>query len=608
MKRLLLLALAAALRAGGAEPSTTRHANGWGVDDKTLAFGGGVTVTEAPPALREALRVTVPDELLGRPVTALAPRLFADWRNLEGAILPPSLEEIGEEAFRGCRSLAWVVTLPPDGAAAPARMLRVGARAFADCTALRRLEFPSAALRVGPDALAGCQAVVVAGKKELSDADGAEAPAALSVETSSGVRWTWREAPEGDGALVVRAAMPWDESAFGPEWRGAPLSFPPVEPAPRPRPAADRGALDLAVPHRLGGRPVVALGPGALAELPAMRLVVPASVRRIGAGAIPPATAERLVFLGPPPAFDAADPAAAPAGDPDDDPLDWLEYPAAFAREWERALAPALPSAEPEGARPPPGIATGEETADGVRWTYSVRDGRAFAGAGPGRPALAPGDAAGDVSLPARLGGLPVLGLARGAFRGCDRLRSLRIDGARDGFEIGDQAFLGCAALTNLARGAECTLADIGAEAFRGCVALERFDATGARRLGPAAFAGCTSLRELRLGPGPDGGGADAVPPLFAAGCRSLGELELPVGVVGRGAFRGCTSLRAVRFSPRLRVLGGNAFAGCAALRRADIPPGCLRIGPDVFDRTPLDAAPHPAASGFLVPAPELSR
>ena len=89
------------------------------------------------------------------------------------------------------------------------------------------------------------------------------------------------------------------------------------------------------------------------------------------------------------------------------------------------------------------------------------------------------------------------------------------------------------------------------------------------------------------------------LPPLFAAGCRALEDVDLPVVAIGRGAFRGCTSLRAVRFSARLRVLGGNAFAGCAALRRADVPASCRRIGPDVFDRCPnLLPRTAPVASG----------
>ena len=71
MKRLLLLFLAAALRAGGAEPSTTVRSEGWGVDARTPVFGGGVTVTELPPALRGAASVAVPHTIVGRPVTAL---------------------------------------------------------------------------------------------------------------------------------------------------------------------------------------------------------------------------------------------------------------------------------------------------------------------------------------------------------------------------------------------------------------------------------------------------------------------------------------------------------------------------------------------------------
>ena len=75
-------------------------------------------------------------------------------------------------------------------------------------------------------------------------------------------------------------------------------------------------------------------------------------------------------------------------------------------------------------------------------------------------------------------------------------------------------------------------------------------------------------------------------------------EDKAPVGVVGRGAFRGCTSLREVRFSPLLRILGADAFSGCTSLRRADVPDSCTRIGPGAFDRCPLapGAEPEPHA------------
>ncbi len=878
MKRpLLLLALAAALcSAAAAEPSTTAYANGWGVDDKTLAFGGGVTVTEAPPGMRGASRATVPASLLGRPVTALAPGLFEEWEALEEVVLPPSLRtipprafrgcrrlravelpdavsevgerafedcvslrrlalppgvsalgtaalrgctglreadlgacgsvgerafegcarlervrfpsaaagEIGAGAFRGCRSLREArlgdgaaslgelafedcaaleeVVLPPtfaaigerafagcaalrravrtEGDGGAERPLRIGERAFAGCTALeaagfagdgprsvgaaafegcaalreawlggraeslgeglfrgcrslraaevppgatelpadcfadcsalaslklpgtlvafgpgalrgcaslrslalppqvaafgdgalrgctalRRLELPSGAVRFGRGALAGCDALVVAWPSEdpataagvpaasLAVRDGTALPAApapapeppppppvaeTARERIGPIAWRYRPAPQEGGVEIVAA-----EVVVEPPFReGRPdlkftlsldddpllsLGFGAREPA------------DLAVPARLGGRPVAAIGRGALAGLGgAVRIVVPASVRRVDAGAFAAAGLERLVFLGPPPRL-APDWVVREPGD--DDPLDFLEYPAASARDWEEALAPALPSARPEAPGAPAGAFVGEEEALGVRWTYSVRDGRAWVGAGPGRPAVPPGTA-GALEIPARLGGLPVGGIAPCAFLGMDAIESVRIGGARADFAIGDLAFRGCAALTNLSWDAACAVSSVGAEALRDCTALARFDATGVRRFGEAALAGCTALETLRIGR------PDALPPLFAAGCRSLEALELPVGAIGRDAFRGCTALREVRFAPSLRVLGAGAFAGCRALERADVPASCTRVGPGVFDRTPLApcagaAAPAAAAAPFSGP------
>lgn len=829
MKRCFFLLLAVcALHAGGAEPSTTVRSEGWGVDARTPVFGGGVTVTELPPALRGAASVAVPHTIVGRPVTALAPGLFEGRGALERVSLPVSLKEVPERAFRGCVRLRAVelpaaveavgarafedcrslrearfgaatasigarafagcdslaeATFPTalssvgDGAFAgcdslrramlPAgggagKPLRIGSRAFSGCTALaaagfdgegplelgdgvfedctalaevwlggtvrrlgeglfrgcrslrsaivppgatalprecfagcsalsslrlpetlvsfgegalrgcaslrelalppqfalagpdslrgctalRRLELPSGAVRFGRGALAGCDALLVswasadpatsagvpaaslAARGMMATGDGrpASAPpwrphaaAAEPVEPAvprpgtpheraGGATWYYRPAPEGDGAEVV-AAVP-DEPPFEngrPEARFS-LSIGRFDPI-LSLDLGERGPADLRMPEKLGGMPVVSVGRGAMAGIERLRLAVPATVRRIGAGAVPAAGLERLAFLGPPPRLDPG--WAAPDPDaPDDDPADFLEYPAAFAREWATVLAPALPSAEPEDPDAPPEGFVGEEEREGVRWTYSVRDGRAWAGAGPGRPAVPPGTA-GDLELPATLGGLPVGGVARGAFRGIRGLRSLRVAGARPDFEIAEQAFLGCTALTNVALDAESKPAAVGAEAFRGCTALERFDARGVRVFGPAAFAGCVSLRELRLGATASSPGPDALPPLFAAGCRSLAEADLPVGVVGRGAFRGCTSLREVRFSPLLRILGADAFAGCTSLRRADVPGSCTRIGPGAFDDCPPfeasrgergASAPAPASENFTIP------
>ena len=848
MKRLALLlpllALAAALRAAAAGPFTTTHADGWGVDDRSAAPGGGVTATELPPALRGARRAEVPATLAGRPVTALAPGLFAGCTNLaeaalpaslaaipddcfrgcrrlrgvaipagaesvgerafegcaalrrialpdgvrslgrraladcanlreadlgrcaevgaealagcarlervrfpeapgatlgeraladcrslrearlgagaaavgasafegcaalEGVELPPTVESIGERAlagcaalrvasmpagegggaralrigagafegcpalvaaafgatgpleleegafrdctalrearfgassgrlapavFRGCRSLC-AATVPPGVTELPEKcfadcsalvslrlpptLVSVGARALRGCTALRRLELPSAEVRFARDALAGCDALIVAWPsddpataagvpaRELasrgmvagaprSGAAPAGPAAATGAERVGPVLWSWRPAPEGDGAEIVGAEPVLTAGLFRDFPEGA-IEW-----------LLEQG--DLTVPETLGGMPVAALGPGALRGLGPMRVAVPASVRRVGAGAIAAAGLEGLSFAGAPPALDPEWIAREPG---DDDPLDYLEYPAAFAREWETALDPPLPSARPGAAGAAEGAFVGEEEALGVRWTYSVRDGRAWVGAGPGRPAVPPGTA-GALEIPERLGGLPVGGIAPCAFLGMDRIGSVRVGGARRDFEIGDLAFRDCSALTNLSWDADCDVASIGAEALRGCTALARLDARGVRRFGAAAFAGCTALRSLRVGAGRFGG-PDALPPLFAAGCTALDDMELPVGSIGRGAFRGCSSLRAVWISPSLRVLGADAFAGCTALRvfgtdpsagcspwrRPNLPEGCTRVGPRAFDRTPLAPAADGAAA-----------
>ena len=207
--------------------------------------------------------------------------------------------------------------------------------------------------------------------------DGAAGPAApTGTERIGSALWSWRPAPEGDGAEVVGAQPAFTAGLFRDFPEGA-IEW-----------LLEQG--DLTVPETLGGMPVAAIGPDAFRDLPPTRLAVPASVRRIGARAVPAERLEKLSFAGAPPALD---PEWIARGPGDDDPLDFLECPPAFAREWEAALDPPLPSARPGAAGAAEGAFVGEEEALGVRWTYSVRDGRAWVGAGPGRPAVPPGTA-----------------------------------------------------------------------------------------------------------------------------------------------------------------------------------------------------------------------
>lgn len=104
----------------------------------------GAIVTGCSLHLTELI---IPAECAGVPVTRIAPGSFRGHPHLLDVTLPDSLAVIGEEAFMDCHALMTV-----HGGAG---LKRLGARAFYQCVALRKLDFPAI-----PDAdvtaFAGC--------------------------------------------------------------------------------------------------------------------------------------------------------------------------------------------------------------------------------------------------------------------------------------------------------------------------------------------------------------------------------------------------------------------------------------------------------------------
>lgn len=88
--------------------------------------------------------IVIPDH-----VRVIADRAFCGFGGMTTLEIPPSVEKIGEEAFRGCRRLRTVLFEPES-------VVEIGAEAFADCPSLAALELPDSVRTLGPRALAGC--------------------------------------------------------------------------------------------------------------------------------------------------------------------------------------------------------------------------------------------------------------------------------------------------------------------------------------------------------------------------------------------------------------------------------------------------------------------
>lgn len=92
--------------------------------------------------------LTVPGEIAGEPVLALAESCFAGCTELTTVILPDTLATIGDDAFSGCTSLRGILI--------PESVNVIGARAFYGCTSLEAVSISGRMKIIREDAFDDC--------------------------------------------------------------------------------------------------------------------------------------------------------------------------------------------------------------------------------------------------------------------------------------------------------------------------------------------------------------------------------------------------------------------------------------------------------------------
>lgn len=148
---------------------------------------------------------------------------------------------------------------------------------------------------------------------------------------------------------------------------------------------------------------------------------------------------------------------------------------------------------------------------------------------------------------------------------------------------VRDGAFANCAGLRTVETADGVS---VDRKAFENCRSLESIYLRGLglmRNVGEAAFYGCASLKEARMG---DSG----------------------ITRIEEGAFQGCASLRTLELPDTLEILGIRAFSGCTALREVALPetlrmaePGCFGGNPRVrYQRFPTGNAGSVQRAGLL--------
>ncbi len=156
----------------------------------------------------------------------------------------------------------------------------------------------------------------------------------------------------------------------------------------------------------------------------------------------------------------------------------------------------------------------------------------------------------GDLIIPDKLGGYPVV-------------------------EIGEMAFAKCNALTSLEIPEGVT--KIGNSAIKMCVNLVTVKMPNTvTELGKALFAGDTALKNVTVS-----SAVTALPRMIFLDCHALETVTLPEGsleLIDYGAFQRCLKLKSINIPSTVTEIGLYAFAECAALESIELPAGLMTV------------------------------
>lgn len=220
------------------------------------------------------------------------------------------------------------------------------------------------------------------------------------------------------------------------------------------------------------------------------------------------------------------------------------------------------------------------ETVDGITWRYSIanNEARIF---GNSYSAAIDSSVSGDISIPDRLGGSPVVCIGNYAFSYCSKLTSVAIPATVRTIE--QYAFQHCTSLTELIlpEGVE----SIATHAFDTCSGATSISIPNSvTTIGSYAFAHCSSLTSLVI---PDG--LTSIADYAFYECSALQSVVIPGHLVdfpnAMTIFSGCSSIKEIsipgnpNFSPR--SVFNNSWGG--SITNIVVAPGCTSIPNSLF-------------------------
>lgn len=195
----------------------------------------------------------------------------------------------------------------------------------------------------------------------------------------------------------------------------------------------------------------------------------------------------------------------------------------------------------------------------------------------------------GDVTVPAMLGGYPVVSIGNYAFSSCSNITSVVIpEGVKS---IGYQAFYSCTALTSVTMPA--SVARIDGQVFGQCPMLEELlvDENNTVYHSSGNCIIHTETKELTVGCRtsviPEDGSVTAIKAYAFYECDTLMSITLPdtITIIGTSAFKGCNALMSVVMSSKVGYIGKSAFSSCYSLHSITIPKGVKNIESATFSR-----------------------
>ncbi len=185
--------------------------------------------------------------------------------------------------------------------------------------------------------------------------------------------------------------------------------------------------------------------------------------------------------------------------------------------------------------------------------------------------------ATGEIVIPSKIDGLPVVAIAEGAFKNNTNLTSIIIPDSVT--NIPRETFWGCTGLTNVFIPDSVT--GISNSAFYNCSGLKSINIpSGITVLSSSVFSGCTSLNNISIPYG-----VRYIGDYAFSRCTSLTNINIPNSVtsIGMSVFSSCSSLESVSIPGSLKCISRGTFSHCTSLKNVTINYGVENISDCAF-------------------------